>query len=152
MPGDAFLIGTQYAVPDYELQAQTNPSFLHPAGIRVQLGRTPNGSAACIAESDQRDARIRRLLVDNLHAEPNPESPSEATLELWAFSRRVREAHRQAAEDVVRTVRWMTNREIGGAAVRERQTAAWSDDGGAEWHRLPIGDPPLMDARWGPFR
>lgn len=143
-----FLVGVQYALPDYRLREMdgTFPSFQHPSGVRVQVGRTPNGSPSALTESDQIDLEVLDLL--RLDA---ADGLGQIGIErVWSFSRGVRETHRRAAEDVTRAIRWVTRRDEGGAAVLERQNARWSEDG-STWQRLRVGDPPLADTGWGVF-
>jgi len=70
---------------------------------------------------------------------------------LRPFSLRVRTAHRAAAEQVVRVIRWATARDEGREAIGERTDGKGSEDG-ATWYRFSTGpDAARSDIGWGAF-
>lgn len=147
-PDRLFIIGTQYALPGYLLRLPDGfPGFLHASGIRVQVGTTPMAVLACAAESDHSDVRVLRLL----RQQRNGDLDESGLEELRPFSLRVRTAHRAAAEEVVRVIRWVTARDEGREAIGDRTDAKWSEDG-ANWYRFSTGpDAPRSDIGWGAF-
>jgi len=141
----AFVIGTQYELREASLELDpSGATFQHPSGIRTGIGQTPNGTPACLAESDQTDQEILRLLGRN---RDGTLSEAEA-VRLGEFSSEVRRHHRAAAEDTVGVLRWMTGRD--GFALGAGHWARWST-GDREWLPLPIRDAPTAEVRWGSF-